>query len=291
MSEAISFSSDSVKDLAAEFSSKASAKTSSKKPAEWVLRLDDTTSACLKNYCESQAILSPVETYSDSCKKIVTEACYEAYVVKFWTEKTRPANPHVQSLNVDGSVDCDLIYILQDKFKINIDGPTDDDQYTEEWAKEAAIAALQSAGLSAAKAKKFVEQEIECVVTTHFLTLQEMIEGTTGSGRKKVLATATTKSAGHKLMKFMLAKGTSDLEPFTQQELAAITYKKVEWIPKAGMLDRVCSYCKSIDDLKIIFKVLQPVTSIRSNEFGISDSDAIKSDRLTKTFNKVVLKK
>lgn len=290
MSEAYSMSGDSVRDLAAEFAAKASAKASSKKPTEWILRLDAVNSQNVIGYCESQAVIKPFEAFSDSCKAQVIDACYNEFITKFWSDRTRPANPQVQALKSDGSVDSELIFILQDKFKINIAGPEADSDYNPEWAKTAAIKALQDAGLTPAKAKKFVETELDCIVSTHFLSLQEMIDGVTGSGRKKISATAITKSAGHKLMKFMLTRDASTPETLTDEEFASITYKKLEYIPKAGLLDRVCSHCKSLDDLKCIFKVIQPVISIRSDEFGVSDSEAEKADRLTKSFAKVVTK-
>lgn len=268
--------------LADKLKEKAACKPSGKKASEWVLRLNATDSVLLHDFCQNQAVIAPFEANLKDIKPQLTEVCYAGFLKKWWADKRRPSNPLVQSLNDDGMVDCEVLFVFNDKFMVNIDGPSEEDPFTVEWAEEAAQKALVKAGLTAAKAKKFVEAEIDCLVTTHFLTVTEMMEGHIGSGRKKIMPTEQTHEAGRKLLLFLDWNGKDKIEPLTQDEISAITYNKVEWVPRPGLLDRIFNHTKSIDELKAILTVFQPVLNIRSHEFAASDSAAEKKDRLQK---------
>ena len=260
----------------------ATARSTAKKPDEWIIKLNATQSPDLNGLCESRMVIEKFKVAEEIASTGVTNVCYDAFLNKFANEGCRPANPTVVS--DDGEQSC--LFIFQDKYKVNIDPPTTDDEHSPEWGAKQAIAALKDAGLSSAKAVKFVEAEVEVTIPTFFMTVQEMIDGHIGSGRKRIPPTAASRSAGMKMLEFLAWRGKGTIESLTNEEQSAITYKKLEWHLKPGMLDRICLYAKTADDLRAIFKVFAPVLGFRSTEVGATLSEKDRNAQLHKTFSR-----
>jgi hypothetical protein len=260
----------------------ATARSTAKKPDEWTIRLDAAQSPDLNSLCESRMVIEKFKSVEEVASAAVTNTCYDAFVDKFITDGCRPANPTVVSS--DGEQSC--LFIFQDKYKINIDPPATDDQHDPEWGASQAVTALKAAGLSSAKAVKFVENEVDVVIPTFFMTIQEMIDGHMGSGRKRIPPTSASRSAGTKMLEFLSWRGKGTITPLTNEEQSAITYKKLEWHLKPGMLDRICLYAKTADDLRAIFKVFTPVLGFRSTEVGATLSEKDRNAQLQKTFTR-----
>ena len=278
ISEASSF-----EETSAVISKLAKPVSSSKKPDQWSITCSSTFNKTLMQFCEAQVISKAFGEKEDEARVKLLALCFDKFLSKFMTDKVRPANPTVVSADGDYST----IFILQDKYKINIDSP-DDDGYTPENGRKLAIEALKDAGLTVAKATKFVESEVEVNIPTSFLSMQEMIDGHIGSGRKKIPPTPQSRSAGLKLQSFLIWKGTGESpEPLTAEEIGAITFKKMEWNLKPGMLDRVCNYVKTEDEIKSIFAVFTPVLGFRSVEMGIVSGSDATNEKLQKNFSAV----
>ena len=107
-----------------------------------------------------------------------------------------------------------------------------------------------------------------------------------GSGRKRIPPTSASRSAGTKMLEFLSWRGKGTITPLTNEEQSAITYKKLEWHLKPGMLDRICLYAKTADDLRAIFKVFTPVLGFRSTEVGATLSEKDRNAQLQKTFTR-----
>lgn len=284
MSEAIHISkkSKSIKSLANNVKAAAAGKVDTKKQEQWVMRLGHGKAKLLQQFCLNKAIVAPFNQEAEEIKSKLIDACFDGYLTRWWADQTRPSNPLVQVLNDEGLVDSQLLFILNDKFNVNIVGPQESSEFNEEWATKAAIGALTNAGLTKSKATKFVEMEIECAVTCHFLTLSEMMEGHVGVGRKRIPPSAETQEAGRKMLLFLNWSGKSKhIEPLTEEEINAITFNKVSWIPRPGMLERVFNYAKSLDELKAILSIFAPVLTIRSEEFAVSDTATNRNKRLS----------
>lgn len=260
----------------------ATARSTAKKADEWSIKLDAAQTPDLNSLCEARLVIEKFKTVEEVASAAVTSVCYDAFIDKFIADGCRPANPTVVSH--DGEQSC--LFIFQDKYKVNIDPPAVDDEHDPEWGATQAIAALKAAGLSSAKAVKFVENEVEVVIPTFFMTIQEMIDGHIGSGRKRIPPTSESRSAGTKMLEFLSWRGKGSISPLTNEEQSAITYKKLEWHLKPGMLDRICLYAKTADDLRAIFKVFTPVLGFRSTEVGATLSEKERNAQLQKTFSK-----
>jgi hypothetical protein len=261
----------STESLASNIRANASPKIDNKKPEQWVMRLPAKASEILDQYCCNKAIVAPFQEDIDAQKPQLIAACYEGFLKKWWLEKTRPSNPLVQTIDDEGLVDSQCIFVLNDKFNINIQGPQENSQFTPDWAREAAVSALVNAGFAKAKAAKFVEMEIEAVVETHFLTLTEMMEGHVGAGRRKIPPSADTQEAGRKMLLFLNWNGKNkSIESLSNEEINAITYNKVSWIPRPSILERIFNHAKNLDDLKAILSVFSPVLTIRSEDYAVS---------------------
>jgi hypothetical protein len=260
----------------------ATARSTAKKPDEWSIKLDAAQTPELNSLCEARLVMEKFKTVEEVASAAVTSVCYDAFIDKFIADGCRPANPTVVS--DDGEQSC--LFIFQDKYKVNIDPPATDDEHTPEWGAKQAVAALKDAGLSSAKAVKFVEGEVEVAIPTFFMTVQEMIDGHIGSGRKRIPPTAASRNAGMKMLEFLAWRGKGTIESLTNEEQSAITYKKLEWHLKPGMLDRICLYAKTADDLRAIFKVFAPVLGFRSTEVGATLSEKDRNAQLHKTFSR-----
>ena len=283
MSEAFNINkkSKSVESMASRIKASATPQIENKKQEQWVMRLNAKHSEILYEYCCYKAVSHPFEESSDALKLKLVDACFDMYLKRWWSDRIRPSNPLVQALNDDGLIDSQVLFVLNDKFNINITNPQQESEFTVEWAQKAAILSLVNAGLSKAKAQKFVEMEIECTITTHFLTLSEMMDGRIGPGRKKIPSSATTQEAGRKLLLFLAWNGkTKDIEAFSEDEIAAITYNRLSWVPRPSMLERIFNYAKTIEEMKCILSVFSPVLTIRSEEYGISDTTEKRKKRL-----------
>lgn len=267
--------------MASKIRASAPAQIEQKKQEQWVMRPTAKYAEMLTEYCCNKAIVKPFDEQNEKLKAKLLDACFEGYLKRWWADRVRPSNPIVQALNDEGLVDSQVLFVLNDKFNININNPQQESEFNVEWAQKAAVAALVNSGLTKSKAQKFVEMEIECTITTHFLTLSEMMEGRVSVGRKKIPPSASTLEAGRKLLLFMNWNGkTKDIEAFTEEEISAITYNRLAWVPRPSMLERIFNYAKSIDEMKSILSVFSPVLTIRSEEFAVSDSADKRKKRL-----------
>jgi hypothetical protein len=284
MRKTLKISEHSIEPVTDSVTRKASIRPSSKKPESWVLQLSAPESSLLAKYCENHKLAQTFSEQEDSARILLNHVCFDAFVERFIDMKQRPSNPLVRS---EGGTHTTL-FILQDKYKINIASPTDDVQYTEAWGKQQAVDALVEAGLSKAKAQSFVDKEVDICIPTFFLSLQEMIDGYVGAGRKKIPPTAETRSAGEKIQRFLEWRGRGAAPQLTDAEQSAITYKKFEWQMKAGMLDRICNYVKTADELKAIFNVFTPVLMFRDQQVIADGSAASQNSCLRNAVNAVL---
>lgn len=274
-------SSKSVKAMADKVKAAASVVTDKDKPQPWMLRLNEKQSQILNSYIENKVAGQSFYEKVDLYKPEVLQYCYNGYLKRWFEDKAKPTNPVVQTLDENGNVNNQLLFICYDKFNINIDLPAEEKDYNNDWAHKAAVKSLEEAGLSKSRANKFVELEVECLLTTHFLSLEEMMDGRTASNRKKIPPTTITQEAARKLMLFMNWTGRSKkIEPLSQDEIASITYNKLSWVPKAGVMERIFNYAFSFDDMTAILKVFSPVLSIRNEDCGVNLGEENRIKRL-----------
>jgi len=173
MSEAfhINKRSKSVESMANKVKASAPALIEQKKQEQWVMRPSAKNAEMLIDYCCNEAIAKPIDEINQKLKSKLIDVCFDGYLKRWWADRVRPSNPIVQALNDEGLVDSQLLFVLNDKFNVNIVNPQQESEFKVEWAQKAAVAALVNAGLPKSKAQKFVEMEINCCITTHFLTL------------------------------------------------------------------------------------------------------------------------
>jgi len=250
MRKTLKISEHSIEPVTDSVTRKASIRPSSKKPESWVLQLSAPESSLLAKYCENHKLAQTFSEQEDSARILLNHVCFDAFVERFIDMKQRPSNPLVRS---EGGTHTTL-FILQDKYKVNIASPTDDD----------------------------------ICIPTFFLSLQEMIDGYVGAGRKKIPPTAETRSAGEKIQRFLEWRGRGAAPQLTDAEQSAITYKKFEWQMKAGMLDRICNYVKTADELKAIFNVFTPVLMFRDQQVIADGSAASQNSCLRNAVNAVL---
>lgn len=258
--------------------------TNEKTPSKsWVLKLGSRDGQALEELCASQIVISNFEDIKNANQKVVLASCLKGFVKKFFKLSARPSNPHVISLQ-SKSTDCKALFVFNDRYKINVPGPVEDEQYNEKWALNSFTQVLIDAGLKESKAKKFVASEVQVNIIQHYLSLHEMLEGRTGVGRRKIEPNEVTRSAGIKLAEYLSWNGKKPIQPLTDQERDAISYLSLDYGINPGMLERIWNYFDSAEEMLCLFKVVQPVLSIKSHEFGISDNPSKRISRLQGKF-------
>lgn len=258
--------------------------TNEKTPSKsWVLKLGSRDGHCLQELCAAQLVISNFEEIKNTNQKVVLASCLKGFVKKFFRLNKRPSNPYVISLQ-SKSTDCKALFVFNDRYKINVPGPAEDDHYNEKWGLNAFTQTLVAAGLKEAKAKKFVASEVQVNIIQHYLSLHEMLEGRTGAGRKRIDPNEVTRSAGIKLAEYLNWNGKKTIQPLTDEERDAISYISMDYGINPGMLERVWNYFDSAEEVLCLFKVVQPVLSIKNHEFGISDNPSERVSRLQGKF-------
>jgi hypothetical protein len=67
----------------------------------------------------------------------------------------------------------------------------------------------------------------------------------------------------------------NELQPsdlLTDEEFEALNEEKDSLLVKAGFLQRVCGYVRSLEQLRVIFTIIKPVTAITSKKFAKADT-------------------
>lgn len=206
---------------------------------------------------------------------------WENFTNLWFSQKSRPSNPKVETKTAGGKIDCSTIYQVRASFKVNaIEGSTS--------ARAAVIQALVMAGIAEEMANKVFDENIEIVIETGFKPFNEIAKGkwVAGEGGKDFIpATDIQKAAAVKLLAW--AKGEST-EFLTPQERMEVLAKDTTYIVKAGFLDRVAHYCHSADELRAILTVIEPGEALSAVKFAASDTPKERHERMEQHFHDVL---
>jgi hypothetical protein len=207
----------------------------------------DSVKASLARLLPAQRLAKYCEARIEIENSLVSEEMLSTYAETLWNQGCRPTNPRIVCEHRAGQPDMSGLYQVQEKLKLNYDKG-------ESPVRQRITAALWKAGFNAEAAEKIIEGEIECQPMTVLRPLNELAEGN-----------EVEKAAASKLIKLMVGQET---EPFTPEERNVATTKIERVSVRDGFLERVKTYCKNVQELKMLFKVIHPVNFVSHAKFS-----------------------
>lgn len=253
----------SAASLLGALSGKATAKKASK-PERPEVQLSEHAEQLFSEFAPAKELADIFTERAENIKGQLIDEVFEQYVGAMWTGKSQPTNPSLKSRNVDGRVDCEGIYIVQEKIKVQVPDPNE--------PAESTIALLFKSGVSEPAARKLVESEIDFTPQVGLRPFTELVSGHYEE-RAFVEATAAEQAVAQKILEFV----TNEL---TEEEKELVLVNQPKTVVKKGFLERVVTYVGSENELKSVFKVLQPVNYPKGAKFAVSDTPVGKTNRL-----------
>jgi hypothetical protein len=258
--------------LASLGSVKPKAKATSTK---WELPLTPEAEADALRWVGGKAVLEPVEKRVEQGRNEFGEYALSVMAERLFANKSKPSNPLVILKKEDGKThDHQFQFSLQDRFK-KFDLPEGDVDLREHF-----VNALSAVGLRPADAEKLVDNELDFSPVPEVKSPKELLEGHFGEKREWIEATDDQKSAGNKLVAFLVWDGTGDApEPLTPEEQVLVIESRNGVTVRGGFYDRVATYCQNKEQLLGVFKVVKPIFSLGFLKFALNDTETDKTRR------------
>jgi hypothetical protein len=206
--------------------------------------------------------------HSENKKAELKAEIWPLWVDQMWTLKSQPSNATLRTNRPDGKPDCEGMYIIQQKYKIQAK------------TKEEAVKTLIDLGLSVDNANALVANELDFSprVSIKFDLLQN---GHWDSESKSwVDATPQEQAVAAKALALLLSKPGA--EPLTAEDKALLISRDPKVEVKDGFLQRVASYCTTKEQLFNVFKVITPIEMAKGAKFAISDTPMEHNRRIVK---------
>jgi hypothetical protein len=168
----------------------------------------------------------------------VDEHLFNKFVEQLYQQKFQPENPKVSH------GDNGANWQVQARFKVQV-------KTSEELAEKL--------GEAIDNGEQLIAQEVDCTAETTLRPFNELAIGHY-VGKDFVEATEKEQSVAKKLMQF--------IQKLSDDEQDLILRHEDKMKVKPGFFDRVASYCTSIDDLKVVLSLIQPVHFLSHAKFA-----------------------
>jgi hypothetical protein len=264
----------SAKDVLAQLGALAgSAKPAAKTAQKWQLPVTPEFQVVAARWAGAKIVSDVSKARLESTKDELCEYATGVLVERLWENGSKPSNPSVTLVKADGSADHSFLYILQDRFSVQLP----ECQQGEE--VDSAVSVFEGLGLHPDDARNLVENELDFSPIVGFRPLSELLNGTFGESREFIPASDVEQSAGMKLAALVAWDGNSPVEPLTSAEKAVVVDRSNKVAVKAGFYDRVKCYCRSVDQLKAVLKVIKPSAYPSHLKFAPADSVSEQTQR------------
>lgn len=255
----------SANDMLASLAGKGQRVETKKKTAERpVLDMDDEFKRLFADYAPTRVVADVMMAKADALKNEVNEAAMKAYIANLWRNKSQPKNPVLRTLNADGRVDCESMFVVQNRFTVQIPDPDDAANSIAQFLRDSHVA----------KPDDLVNNELDVSPQVGLRPFNELVSGHY-EDKDFVDATPEEKAVGEKLLQFVMS--LSDDE----KALVLRTTPKVK--VKPGFFERVTSYCGTREELEKVMAIFKPVVQNKNAKFGMSDTPV---DRINRLLNK-----
>jgi hypothetical protein len=262
-------------DLLAGLASKAKApeKKADAKKQHPELQLQDDTQQLFTRFAKVKQLYDVVEGELDSVKGELNENLFDAWTTGLWTQKAWASSPAIKVRDANGKVDAEGLYIVQEKFKLQIpdnDNPVDS-------IIEGLVAPSQDGDdntepLTAENAAKLVENEVDFSPQLTLRPFNELVVGHYVD-RQLIESTDAEKAVGQKLLEFV----TNHL---TAEEQALVLVNKPNTVVKKGVLQRITTYVKSKKQLVRALQYFVPVNYPKGAKFGVTLTPVTRAEAL-----------
>jgi hypothetical protein len=223
----------------------------------------------------ANSVLEVAEARFDVESELVKAEMIEVFAESLYQHGSQPANPKLAT-ELDGRPDMSGIFQVQSRFKFNL--PEDVNGDTD--LNVRLVKTLELIGMSNEDAQKLITNEIDTNPVVTLRPFGELVNGHyEGEGKHKTFIEATEKekAIGQKLLEFVT--GTS-AKPLTEEERSIVVRIDENIKVKEGFLQRLKGYCKTLDILKGVLRIITPVHFVSHMKLGISDTPEQRQNRL-----------
>lgn len=257
------------------------------KPSRPEMELTPAMEQMFIRFIGAYAVAEEIGKRADQEKANLDEGCLNFWIDRLWKQRSRPANPEIK-IDKHGTLDMRAIFQVRDYLKIELpEIPDDKDAATV--AAEQLTDVLVGTGMdedeAAEAAKNLVANELDFTpsYTADFNKL--MFGHYEGDGRNKTFIEATSQeqALANKAVALWNARTKEDLEKcetLTDEECERLFVIKFSAVVKKGFFDRVCTYVKTVEQLRAIFKIIRPSRFPSHMKFAASDTNEERNRRL-----------
>lgn len=255
----------SANDMLASLAGKGQKVAPKKKTEERpVLEMDEEFQQIFADYAPTKVVADVMVAKANALKAEVNEAATKSWINTLWRNKSQPKNPVIRTNNEAGKVDCEAMFVVQNRFVLQIPDPENPTESVAEFLR----------GAKVVKADELVEKELDATPQVGLRSFTELVNGHY-EDKEFVEASDAEKAVGEKLLQFVM--GLSDEE----KALVLLTTPKCK--VKSGFFERVTGYCGTREELEKVMAIFKPVVQNKGAKFGMSDTPV---DRINRLLNK-----
>jgi hypothetical protein len=255
----------SASDMLAALSGKAKpvAKKDTKKERP-VMELSPEGQDLYRRFAPAKQLLDVVTAEVEAVKGQLNLEMNESWTATLWNNKSLPSNPEIRIFDENNRLDCQGMYVVQERFKLQIPDNAD--------PTGSIVNLLVELGVDQTKAESLIDNEVDFTPQTSLRPFNELVNGHY-EDRQFIESSATEKAVGQKLLEFVMNELDAD-------EQALVLQNTPKSVVKKGFLQRVTGYANNKDQLASILKVFVPVVQNKGAKFAVSDSPVDKTQRL-----------
>ncbi|RDJ35074.1 MAG: hypothetical protein DWQ19_09570 [Crenarchaeota archaeon] len=246
-------------------------KTESKKQHP-ELALETHTQDLFSRFAQTKQVFDVVEGELKAVKGELNDELFGSWVAGLFAQKAWPSSPAIKVRDANGKLDAEGLYVVQEKFKLQI---PDEDNPANSIIEGLIAPSIDGDSTTEPLSQEDAELVVSEIDFSPQLTLRPFGELVSGHyvDRQFVEATDAEKAVGQKLLEFV----TNNL---TEEEKELVLISKANTTVKKGVLDRVAQYVKSTKQLFRVFQYLVPVNYPKGAKFGVSDTPVTRTKRL-----------
>jgi hypothetical protein len=247
-----------------------------------VVKLSSPSNEHVLKLCSLAYLQNLVKSLVEQYQAAVADECFKVWTQEMWDTRKHPANFKVQ-LDKSGTTftDAELNFVL--KFRVDGIQKKVSSDLDMEGIKESLIEAVSAFGLSAKNAAKFVNEEI---AVREVIELVKPLDDMQNDPELKPIA---DKLAAYTMARPKKGQTTVTVPAITEEESAKLWVIRQEIKLKEGLLDRVFTYCATIEELRALILWLGVVRQVSNFDFGKSDDATERNKRLREVVNDYVI--
>ena len=259
-------------------------KAAAAKGPKWELPLTPEAEQLAGRWANGKIILDPLTKRVERDRNEFNGYALGVVLQKLWDSKDRPSNPIVRVHKADGEVDHEFQWLFTDSFSLEFPKLENGDDVRQKY-----IDTIVDLGFHENEATQLVDNEFDFNPVVGFKSLTELLHGSYGEGREFIEATAEQKAAGEKLSALVTWDGKGKAPPaLTEAERRLVLEHSPNAKLRAGFLSRVCTYCRSFDQLKALFTVIKPKVYPAHLNYAIADNGVEQARRKIEAATEVV---